>query len=280
LATLTLLAPGDAAELERFLGAHADSSMFLRGNSRAAGLLDRGERLQGTYVAAREDGAIVAVAAHFWNGNIIVQGRGDVVAEAARAAVERSGRDVRGLLGPVAQVVAVRAALGLADRATTLDSREDLMALALSDLRVPPPLSDGRWRCRNPVAEDDPTLDQWDFDYGTEALGAPPTRERPAPTPFQPQPSGFVLLVDGQLAAQCRFTAELPDAVLIGGVYTPPALRNRGYGRGVVAGALVDARARGVTRGVLFTENPAARAAYAGIGFAVVGDYAIVLFSP
>ena len=126
----------------------------------------------------------------------------------------------------------------------------------------------------------DPTLDQWDFDYGTEALGAPPTRERPAPTPFQPQPSGFVLLVDGQLAAQCRFTAELPDAVLIGGVYTPPALRNRGYGRGVVAGALVDARARGVTRGVLFTENPAARAAYAGIGFAVVGDYAIVLFSP
>lgn len=280
MAILTLLGPGDEGELERFLLAHADSSMFLRGNSRKAGLVDRGEPLQGTYVAAREDGAIVAVAAHFWNGNVMAQGPLALIGDAARAAVERTRRDVRGILGPVAQVAAVRTALGLAGRATTLDSHEDLMTLPLADLRVPRALSNGDWICRNPAAEDDPTLEQWDFDYGTEALGASPTREPPPPTPFQPQPSGFVLVADGQLVAQCRFTAELPDAVLIGGVYTPPTLRNRGYGRAVVAGALVAASARGVTRGVLFTENRAARAAYEAIGFRVVGDYAIVLFTP
>jgi len=175
---LTLLGPGDEGELERFLGAHADSSMFLLGNSRAAGLVDRGERLQATYVAAREDGAIVAVAAHCWNGNVMLQGPVERIGDVARAAVEQSGREVRGLLGPYAQVVAVRAALGLTDRATSLDSHEDLMVLPLADLRVPPPLADGRWLCRNPIADDEPTLDRWDFDYGTEALGASPARER------------------------------------------------------------------------------------------------------
>jgi RimJ/RimL family protein N-acetyltransferase len=279
VAILTLLAPGDEAELERFLAARADSSMFLLGNSRAAGLVDRGEPLQATYIAAREEGAIVAVAAHCWNGNLMLQGPVELIGDVARVAVERSGREVRGILGPHAQVVAVRAALGLADCATQLDSREDLMTLPLADLRLPPPLADGRWLCRNPLAEDEATRSRWGFDYETEALGMPATRERRPDKPFQPQPSAFVLVVDGQLAAGCRFTAELPDAVLIGGVYTPPPLRNRGYGRAVVAGALAAVRARGVTRGVLFTENPAARAAYAAIGFRVVGDWSIVLFN-
>ncbi|HEY2743130.1 MAG TPA: GNAT family N-acetyltransferase, partial [Polyangia bacterium] len=83
----SLLAPGDEAELERFLVAHADSSMFLRGNARAAGLVDRGQRFEGTYVAGREAGAIVAVAACFWNGNVMVAGRVDAVGELAREAV-------------------------------------------------------------------------------------------------------------------------------------------------------------------------------------------------
>jgi RimJ/RimL family protein N-acetyltransferase len=277
--TLTLLAPGDEAELERFLIPRADSSMILLGNSRTAGLVDRGERFQATYVAAREDGTVVAVAAHCWNGNLVLQGRADALVEAARSAVERTGREIGGFLGPVAQVEAVRAAFGLTDRSAMLDSREDLMTLALTDLRVPPPLADGRWLCRHPRAEDAATLAEWDFDYGTEALGAAPSRERPAPTPFRESPSGWVLVADGALVAQCGFTAELPDRVQIGGVYTPPPLRNRGYARAVVAGALVGARARGVTHAILFTENPAARAAYAAIGFRVVGDYALVVFN-
>src|SRR5947209_6400514 len=103
--------------------------MFLRGNSRKAGLVDRGERLHGTYVAARESGTIVAVAASCWNGMVIVQGRADAVGDAAREAVARTGRAVMGLSGPYAQVVAARAALGFAQRDATLDSREDLMTL-------------------------------------------------------------------------------------------------------------------------------------------------------
>src|SRR5512143_1859883 len=120
--TLTLLGPGDEAELERFLVAHADSSMFLRANARSAGLADRGEPLQATYVAARDDGDIVAVAAHAWNRTVLVQGLADAIGEVARAAVERSGRGVNGFSGPHALVVAARAALGLADRKAALDT--------------------------------------------------------------------------------------------------------------------------------------------------------------
>jgi predicted GNAT family acetyltransferase len=94
-----------------------------------------------------------------------------------------------------------------------------------------------------------------------------------------PDPSTWVLAVEGKPVARSAFSGQLPDTVQIGGVYAPPELRRRGYGRGVVAGSLVDARARGVTRAILFTENPAARAAYLALGFRVVGDYGIVLFS-
>jgi predicted GNAT family acetyltransferase len=69
--------------------------------------------------------------------------------------------------------------------------------------------------------------------------------------------------------------------VQIGGVWTPPAWRGRGYAKAVVAGALLAARERGVARSVLFTgpDNHPAQAAYRALGYGRVGDYALVLFA-
>src|SRR6185436_8234101 len=53
---LRTLGPGDESVLGAFLREHIDSSMFLRSNSLAAGLVDEGKPLQGTYVAAFEGG--------------------------------------------------------------------------------------------------------------------------------------------------------------------------------------------------------------------------------
>jgi len=277
---LATLGRGDEAELEQFLVAHADSSMFLRGNSRAAGLVDAGARLQATYVVAREDGVIVAVAAHCWNGNVIVQGRADALADAARAAVARSGRAVRGINGPYAQVVATRAALGLDDQRAMLDAREDLLALALADLRVPDALADGRVVCRRPLAHERETLARWSYAYEVEAIGyAPdPMREAERVASFAPGEAQRVLAADGELVASTTFNAQLPDVVQVGGVYTPPARRNRGYARAVVAGSLLEARAHGVSRSILFVSDPAARRAYLALGYRRVGDYGIVMF--
>ena len=53
----------------------------------------------------------------------------------------------------------------------------------------------------------------------------------------------------------------------------------RGYGRAVVAASLLDARAQGVGKAVLFTglENLPARRAYAALGFQPLADYRLVL---
>jgi hypothetical protein len=63
MGSVRILGPGDEERLERLLAAHADSSMFLRSNRRAAGLVDRGEPYQGTYAAALSGDDVVAVAA-------------------------------------------------------------------------------------------------------------------------------------------------------------------------------------------------------------------------
>jgi GNAT superfamily N-acetyltransferase len=277
------LGPGEEPELDRFLLTHADSSMFLRANLRSAGLVDHGRRLDATYVAARVDGAMVAVAAHCWNGVVLVQGRLDEIAAVVRAAVERTGREVAGFSGPFAQVAQARDAMGLRDRPATLDAREDLFALELDRLRVPPLLVDGTWQCRRPAAEELPRIVRWRIAYAVETLGeveTPALHERTREQ-LESTQSQWVLAVGDDLVATSAFNAELPDTVQVGGVYTPPELRGRGYGRAVVAGSLLDARARGVERSILFTpvDHGAAHAAYAALGYRVVGDYGIVLFT-
>jgi predicted GNAT family acetyltransferase len=73
------------------------------------------------------------------------------------------------------------------------------------------------------------------------------------------------------------FNAALPDIVQLGGIYTPPALRGRGFAKIAVAASLAAARDRGVSRAVLFTNNPSAVRTYEAVGFRRTGDYSLVL---
>jgi GNAT superfamily N-acetyltransferase len=280
------LSAGDDAALEDFLMPHAASSMFLRANSRAAGLVDRGALLQGTYVAALEAGRIVGVAAHFWNGMLVLQAPEPRALEpVARAAVSRSRRELSGLVGPWPQVEAARRALGFSGRGTVLDSREKLYELDLSKLEVPPDLASGRLECRFPRALELDLVVKWRVSYSMEALGVPAGRELEATSQseierLQAEGSQWILLDRGVPVSYSAFNARLPDVVQVGGVWTPPELRGRGYGRAVVAGSLQAARSEGAVRAVLFTgeENRSARAAYEALGFRVVGDYGLVIF--
>jgi RimJ/RimL family protein N-acetyltransferase len=279
-----ILQPGDEAALDAFLAGHAESSMFLRSNARAAGLLDRGAPLQATYLAAIEEGAIVAVVAHCWNGMVLLQAPAHVEA-LTREAVRRSGRAVSGLSGPWRQVLAAREALGLGATPALKDSREDLYRLDLVDLIFPPALATGELRCRHSEASELDLLVDWRVSFASEALGAtagPALRSasREAVLLHHARGSDWVLVAGEKPVAYAVFNATLPDIVQIGGVWTPPALRNRGFGRAVVAGALLAAREQNALRAVLFADpaNGAARGAYLALGFRIVGDYGLVLF--
>jgi GNAT superfamily N-acetyltransferase len=275
------LVSGDEARLEGFLVRHADFSMFLRSNSRAAGLVYEGKPLQAEYVAAFDGNRIVAVAAHCWNNMLLVQAPVDV-AGVARAVIEKSGRPVAGISGPADQVVTARSALGLDRRPAPKFGREELFALDLDDLVVPAPLTKGRWVCRHPELEELDFLVDWRVDFAREALQFPdlPTLRSESEQELRlvyERGSNWVL-EDGGLVSYSAFNARLPDIVQIGGVWTPRELRGRGYGRAVVAGSLLEVRETGVRRAVLFAEREDAKRAYRGIGFRVVGEYGLVLF--
>lgn len=281
------LGPGDEERLDAFLAEHSDSSMFLRSNWRRAGLADRGARLEGTYVARVDAGSIVAVAAHYGNGMIALQapagGAGLLAAEVARA----TGRPIQGLVGPRGQVVEAREALGLAGRATAIDTREDLFALELDALVVSDALRAGNVVCRRAELADRAIAGDWRVAYAIEALGSQPgpTMEEEArgssAQGIERRELWLLCDPDGAPLAMSGINASLPDRVQIGGVYTPPALRGRGHGGDVVAGQLLELRAEGVRRAVLFTdeENHAAVRAYQRIGFVRIGDYGLVLFA-
>ena len=70
---IRILQPGDEAALRAFVLPRLASSVFLLGNMQMAGLADHGEVFQGSYAAAWEGDAIVGVAAHYWQGNLVVQ---------------------------------------------------------------------------------------------------------------------------------------------------------------------------------------------------------------
>lgn len=283
---LRLLGPGDEAALDSFLAGHADTSMFLRANARSAGLTDRGEPMQGTYVAAIEGSRIAAVAAHCWNGMVLVQAPEGHAPAVAREAVRRSGRAVTGFSGPWDQVVAARRALGLTAAPAATDSRDELYVVDLARLAVPPGLAAGELRCRHPTPGELDLLVDWRVRFAVEALGATDgpelCRASRADVLLQHERGGdWVLLAGAAPVSYSVFNAMLPEIVQIGGVWTPPELRGRGYARSVVAGSLLAARKQGVSRAVLFADplNAAARAAYLALGFRIVGDYGLVLLA-
>jgi hypothetical protein len=139
MSEVRVLADDDKRILDEFLEERIDTSLFLLSNSDAAGLEDHGRPLQGTYAATFENGKMTAVAGHFWNGILIVQGDTVGVENAAQVAISRSGRALNGLIGPLALVERARRALGAETRRAKKDEPEILFSLDLEKCRQPTP---------------------------------------------------------------------------------------------------------------------------------------------
>lgn len=279
--TVRALGPDDEAGLHRFLDGHADSSMFLRSNLRAGGIEDRGMPYQGRWWGAFEGDAVVAVAMHAWNGNLIVEADAvDALPELVRGAVAPE-KPVAGIIGTYALVVAARTALGLDEKKADLENKERLYALDLAKLVVP----HGAVHVRPTRDEDLDLCEAWRIEYCQEALSMPldkaKSRARDDVERTHRRGDSFVLADEGgTLVAYSAFNARVPDMVQVGGVWTPKEERRHGHGRAVVAGSLVLARALGVTRAILFTGewNTPAQKAYEALGFERIGDFGLIQF--
>jgi RimJ/RimL family protein N-acetyltransferase len=286
VAELRKLVPGDEARLFAFLEPYVESSLFFFANVERKGLADEGERYQGTYVASlNAAGAITAVAVHSWNNLVMLQGDHGVE-RAAQRAVELSGRTVGGFIGPWSLVCRARKAFGLDQTPAAHDGAELLFSLSLDALSLPPLLSRSDVALRAPTAaEASGVLAGWRADYQVETLGTIRTPEqeqsaRRETEGWREAGTLWVLTVADEIVAMTGFNAETRGIVQVGGVFTPPALRGRGYARAAVAASLQLARARGVPRSILFTAetNQAARRAYTALGYEAIGDFGLLLF--
>jgi predicted GNAT family acetyltransferase len=283
MSDIRILDPGDEPALEAFLLPRVESSMFLIGNMRAVGLQDRGQRYGGTYAAAFEGQRIVGAVAHYWNGNLVTQAPVHLIA-LARAALDASKRPLRGLIGPTEQVSALKAGLGVDPSRVQLDESEKLYRLMLEDLVVPDALRSGEVQARRIESRDLDLMVEWRIDFAHEALG-----EVDSPELWEQARSGmermmedgltWVLETAGVSVSTSSFNTAIAEAVQVGGVWTPPELRCRGYGRAVVAASLLDAWEEGAVMAILFTPegNLPAQRAYEALGFCHVGHYGLLL---
>jgi len=278
------LGPADGEALARLLETHADQSLFLQSNLLAAGFEDDGRPYSATYVGAVATGEVLAVAAHCWNGNVVLLCPA-ALREVIEAVPRTSGRPVKGLVGPWSQVVEARGVLGLDDAPTALCEREILFGLELAELVVPEALARGRVTCSRAVPGELEPLVAMRIAYEHELIGTRGGPEHEATvrsTMSRTIEDGdaWVLRESGEAIVACSvFNARTPATVQIGGVYALPALRGRGLARAVVAGSLLAARESGVRRSVLFTGhgNTAAITAYEALGYRRAGDYGLLL---
>ncbi|MFF0550876.1 GNAT family N-acetyltransferase [Streptomyces sp. NPDC004311] len=148
---------------------------------------------------------------------------------------------------------------------------EELRLYRLAGLVPPRPAPAGRARVA--AGADLPLLVEWMGAFHTELeipAGASETLVRDRLTY-----GGFLLWEDGGApVALASFSRPIGAASRVGPVYTPPALRGRGYAAGVTHAASGAAYAAGASEVVLFTDlaNPTSNGIYRRLGYRPVED--------
>ena len=267
----------DVPTIDAFLSRHIQTSMFPLANLREHGLHNAHPRALKAWVL---DGARHAVFSITNEGMVLPQCPDCTDEELADAIDLIRGHALFGLAAEATQARRIMRLAGWEDRPATLNSDEPGFALDLDKLIKP----DVPGAKLVPLREPHLTIcTGWRESYLIEAMDFAPDRARPQAAQdiagYIERDSHRVLLVKGQPVAMTGFNAHLPEIVQIGGVYTPPELRGRGYARVAVALHLEQARRAGVTRAVLFAASDSAARAYIAIGFKPAGHYSLILFT-
>lgn len=257
----------EADEIAGFLRRHLDRAMLPLSNLVHHGM-GRAGRYQMRFWLKRSGGSVEAALGLSAMGMLLPVLPGVETQEMAGLRAALAGERIAGIIGVPEWVQSLRAALGLPRAAIEHAADEPGFALDLADLILP--VATGL-TLRRPGAGDRALLIRWRAAYRGEAMGTPRDRREAEATEDidsnLARDSHRILLKDGVPVATTGFNAILPEAVQIGGVYTPPELRGRGYGRAAVALHLLEARAAGIPRAVLFAANATAARAYQAIGF-------------
>jgi RimJ/RimL family protein N-acetyltransferase len=142
----------------------------------------------------------------------------------------------------------------------------------LSEVVDPPRPARGALRLPRP--DERGLLVTWMEDFAREA-GLVGAAQAAAMVDGRLRDDGLLIWDDDQAASMIGLNPAVAGVVRIGPVYTPPALRRRGYAGSAVAGASRRALAAGAARCMLFTDlaNPTSNKIYAEVGYRRCGDW-------
>ena len=266
----------DSPALEAFLLTHVERAMFPLSNLRRFGVSGAGGGYACRFLVTWAADQIVGVVAVDSGGAMLPVGAPDL----SVLHREKAGTKVPGCLGAKSVARAVLDRLGLDSGTAVLDDDQPHFALELSQLVMP----ETSHLTLLPLAVlPRPLAIAWRAAHAQEVLGDTPeaatTRAMAEIETYVAENTHRVLYHGDQPVAMTGFNAELPEIVQVGAVFTPPELRSRGYARAAVALHLAEARARGVSRAVLFAASDPAVKAYKALGFHQIGHYSLILFA-
>ncbi len=266
----------DLPKIDAFFSQHIQTSMFPLANLRDQGLHSADPRALNVWVLGDGPCDVFAITNE---GMLLPQCPECTDAELINAISLIRGRALFGIAAEATQARRIMQLAGWQDRPATLNSDEPGFSLELEQLQVPDP--DGAELI--PLTDAKRAVTEgWRESYLIEAMEFDAARARKQSSKdiqsYIERNSHRVLLIDGDPVAMTGFNASLPEIVQIGGVYTPPELRGRGFARLAVALHLIEARNAGVARAVLFAASDAAARAYISIGFQPAGHYSLILF--
>ncbi len=263
----------DAADVMPFLLSRSTVAMFPIVNLRDHGIDGDHPRSMSVW-AVKTNGKITDVLCRTNAGIVLPVFTTDCV-DQARDALTRT--PIAGIIGQADQVAAMHNVLQL--KTGDLHRVEPHFELELNALQQP----ETAGMSLVPADQiDRDLLIAWRTQYGIDALdmasdAAAKQAAKDVANMIQ-KGQHRVLLHNQTPVAMTGFNSVVDDTVMIGGVYTPSALRGRGFARAAVSMHLAQARETGIKTAVLSAANVAAAAAYIAIGFQQVGQFMIILF--
>jgi len=229
--------------------------------------------------APERQGPVSAMFMHTPEFPVMLTGMsGQVAAELARD-LAAAGRQVSGV--NAGQEAAGAFAAAWRDRTgDAITVRLRMRLLRLGELVPPRPAPEGAARLA--ARPDRDLLAGW-FDAFAREIGDPPRHDYHAVVDERLGYGGIMVWeAGGAPVSVAVLTRVVAGMVRVGSVYTPPALRGRGYAGAATAAASQAALDAGVREVVLYTDlaNPTSNALYQRLGYRPVEDRVILSFEP